>query len=84
MMVGAPLGFVYVLGTNFASDAQVLVDGAPASFVIVEGPTQIEVQLPDNDDYTVATHTFVVQQASVFFRDADFQRLFARARAATI
>lgn len=64
MMVGAPLGFVYVLGTNFASDAQVLVDGAPASFVIVEGPTQIEVQLPDNDDYTVATHTFVVQQAS--------------------
>jgi hypothetical protein len=64
IMLGVPQGLVYVIGTNFTSDAQVLLDGAPASFVIVEGSTQIEVQIPDSYDYTVATHTFVVKQAS--------------------
>jgi hypothetical protein len=63
-MLGVPQGPVYVIGTNFTSDAQVLLEGAPASFVIVEGSTQIEVQIPDSYDYTVATHTFVVKQAS--------------------
>lgn len=64
IMLGVPQGLVSVIGTNFTSDAQVLLDGTPASFVIVEGSTQIEVQIPDSYDHTVATHTFVVKQAS--------------------
>jgi hypothetical protein len=64
IMVGVPQGSVNVIGENFTSDAQVLLDGVSASFALVEGSTQIEVEIPDSYDYTVATHTFVVKQAS--------------------
>lgn len=64
LMVGVPLGLVNVYGTNFTSDAQVLLDGAPLQFSLLESPTELEAQVPDSFDYTAATHTFAVRQAS--------------------
>lgn len=63
-MVGVPLGLVNIYGTNFTADAQVLLDGAPLQFSLLESPTELEAEVPDSFDYTAATHTFSVTQAS--------------------
>lgn len=64
LMLGVPLGTVDLYGTNFTSDAQVLVDGTPVQFTSLQSPTELEAELPLSFDLTAATHNFSVRQAS--------------------
>lgn len=63
-MVGESQGTISVLGANFTSDAQVLLDGTPSIQTIYGGSSELEANVPDSFNNAAATHQIQVKQES--------------------